>query len=411
MKSKASKDHAPGIPRAEIKPVREISADGPDETWVLGLERHRARRAGEHYDLRLVDPQDGVAHSWVLPKEWPAPGEKRQLIPTFTHSVDYALRTGRWKIDDPLYGAGDVEKLVLEPVEVIKSGPGSIRFNRYGPGQRVEELSIIRGKDGQDLLYNHTLAAKIQVPGRPRYKDTQVDDLDPDDNDEVWQAKIDGAHVVVMLPKAGKNIRVFSPRVSKKSGQQIEHTHRFQGWEKMVTPAGLGGTVLRAELYGVDANGEPLSPQEVAGLLNTSVWGARLRQEEDGIRLKLAPFDVVKWRGRIAEYADYDQKLRWLRQVAEHLPADTLELPDTARDSGDKRKMLRRIKSGRHPQTREGVVIRQARGYSPPIRAKITNEREATIAGRLLGGVIDNLFDFDIRRTADDFDTATIQFQ
>lgn len=374
-------EFAPGIPDRAILPIRDVPKDGPNEVWVLGVEHHKAHRAGSHYDLRLVDPKDGVAHSWALPRaEWPKPGEKVRLARTFTHDVDYALRKGEWIIPSGLYGAGKVKKIMLEPVEVVKADNRIIRFNRYGPGQKVEELSIIQTPRG-DYLYNHTMTKDPGLPkSRGKYKDTTFDKIQVDDEGELIQAKIDGAHALVVLPKSGKPARVFSIRRSKRTGMPIEHTFRFKDWHKAETPGGYGGVVLRAELYAVDKRGRALPPQQIAGLLNTNVWNARIAQEEKGIRLKLAPFDVVKWKGKIVEQLPYREKMKLLKEISDKLP-EWVELPPTAWSKEEKRRLLTKIRKGQLKETKEGVVIRRLDEPAPPVRAKLTEERDAKIVG------------------------------
>lgn len=89
----AKEEFAPGIPKGrEIHPLPKVTK--PEE-WMLAVQRHNADVAGEHLDLRLVDPQ-GRAHSWAIPKaSLPRPGEKAVLaVPQPTHTAEYALTAG-----------------------------------------------------------------------------------------------------------------------------------------------------------------------------------------------------------------------------------------------------------------------------------------------------------------------------
>lgn len=376
----SKRPYAPGIPGRETKPIRPVTSEGPNEVWVLGVEHHQAKRAGTHYDLRLVDPKTGYAHSWAIPEaRLPKPGEKVLAKRTWTHDMEYAMRTGQWELG-PGYGEGKVTKKILEPVEVIKADDRHVRFNRYGPGQRVEEYSIISTPKA-DILYNHTLAGELGLPrNRGKYKDTKPDLLDPTDKDELWMAKIDGAHAVVYLPKSGKQARVFSVRRSKRNESLIEHTPRFQDWNKLKTPPGYGGTVLRAELWGTDRQGKAIPPQTLAGLLNTSVWNARLKQEDQGYRLRLAPFDVVRWKGKDVANKPFEERLKMIDEVSKQLP-NYVEPPPMAKSTTAKKRLLERIRTGKEKATHEGVVIRRLKDNAPPTRAKFRQEEDATVIG------------------------------
>jgi len=57
----------------------------------FSIQFHDAKKAGKHYDLRIIDPKKQVAHSWAIPKSLPKPGEKRLAIRTNTHTKDYSL--------------------------------------------------------------------------------------------------------------------------------------------------------------------------------------------------------------------------------------------------------------------------------------------------------------------------------
>lgn len=380
------REFAPGIPDKEVfKPVREVGKEGPNEVWALSLSRHDARKAGKHYDLRLTDPETGDAHSWALPRaSWPEPGQKVLAVPQPTHTAEYAAREGEWEISEG-YGAGTVKSKMLEPAEVVEASPRKITFNLYGPGQRIGQYSIIRTGNGGDLLVNHSPVGR-QVTGtggyaipssKMKYRETSFDNIDVS-SDDVMQAKIDGANVVVGL-QAGKPARVFSYRESAKQ-PVIEHTHRIPDWNQRQVPPGLGGTVIRAELWG-ERGGRAIPAQELGGLLNTDVWKSRLQQEARGIQLKLSPFDVEKYRGRDASGMTWEEKRNVLQQAADSL--GWLHMPPTAVTPDEKKKLISEIESGWLPETSEGVVLFPKEG--PPIKAKITPEYDGTITGTFEG--------------------------
>lgn len=124
---------APGIPAGrKIDPLPDVK----QKAWMLAIQKHVAKRAGKHYDLRLVDPKSNKAHSFAVPKaRLPRRNDRMLLaIQQPTHTADYALGfTGT--IPDNTYGAGKVTMPFKEGIEVIKGNADKIHFQR-GNGQR-----------------------------------------------------------------------------------------------------------------------------------------------------------------------------------------------------------------------------------------------------------------------------------
>lgn len=122
-------EFAPGIPASrETQPIPEV-AEPTD--WDLVVQQHNARRAGPHWDLRLVDPSTQHAHSFAIPKQrFPADLERMLLaIQTPTHTADYAFNY-QGGIPRGTYGAGSVYKKLQEKVRILTSGPNKVLFER-----------------------------------------------------------------------------------------------------------------------------------------------------------------------------------------------------------------------------------------------------------------------------------------
>jgi hypothetical protein len=147
------KEFAPGIPKSR---QTHSLPTGEEQTWTLSVQDHNARKAGPHWDMRMVDPHTGYAHSWAVPKrKFPEAGGKPILaVQTPTHTSHYALTFGE---NGPQtigkgYGAGKVEIKHKEPIKVLSVDDNRIKFQR-GSG---DSYTLFRTKDNAWLLRNAT---------------------------------------------------------------------------------------------------------------------------------------------------------------------------------------------------------------------------------------------------------------
>lgn len=350
---------APGIPNS--RHVSKIPRVQKPVTWQLSLQRHTAQKAGVHYDLRLVEGQR--AHSWAL-RHWPeTQGDKRLAIQQPTHTADYALN-----FQGPIksgYGAGDVEIVRREPVEILEADDDHLRFNLY-PGPRVQEYLLARTHGSQWLLHNVTRARGQLPDSKPGYRNQAVSELNPN-GPEIWQAKVDGAHTLLDL--TGSRVRVVSYRRGRRN-EVIDHTPKT-GLVGLKTPPELKGSILRAELGFVDKGGRAVPAARVGGLLNSGAWKSRCEQEASGHKPVIYPIDVVRWQGKDVSEAPYRQKAELLARAQKHAPWLT-PVPE-ARDQKAKQRLLDDIVAGRLPETGEGVVTWHP-DQATPTKAKIRPE-------------------------------------
>jgi hypothetical protein len=376
-------EFAPGIPKGrEVKPVPHVHHEQP-VIWGLATQVHHAERAGKHTDLRLIDP-DGHAHSWALPAQegLPKPGQKVMAVRQPTHTAEYAAKKGTFRIEED-YGKGTVVGSGVQPVEVVRSQLGHIRFNVY-TGQGPQEYNLIETPKG-GILHNITSTAESGVRGdkgqsipnaKPDYRELHTDKVRFDDPNEIHQAKLDGAHVTFhLLPD--RHMKVFSYRPAERDTGVIEHTHKLTDYRTLKTPNELAGTVLRGELYGADARGV-LPAEQTGGLLNASVWNSRQKQKALGARLDNVIFDVVRFKGKSVEAKPYGEKLKILEEVADRVPF--LKLPPTAKTPEEKISLFSSIQKGKHPLTSEGVVIWN-KDSDRPTKAKFRPDVDAEVVG------------------------------
>src|SRR5690606_17671589 len=129
---------AKGIPdRAYYgEPDKEVSEK---ELLDFVIQRHLARKAGPHYDLRAGTPEKGL-YSFVTRKGVPAPSERRMLIQQPMHSYDYKDFEGTIESG---YGAGEVSNVKEGPSLITNVKPGQIHFST-ATGKHPERFVLIK---------------------------------------------------------------------------------------------------------------------------------------------------------------------------------------------------------------------------------------------------------------------------
>lgn len=301
----------------------------------------------------------------------PAPGQNAYAFRVETHSKQYSLHGPKGGVIPSGYGAGTVEQVRSEPTEVLEADDRHVRFNLYS-GQTPQQFFMKRMGDKRWLLRNITPTADqkkwqglLGTGERPELKKLRISEWPvsrgqlqtyiDEHPKSVLQPKIDGAQVQVAL-EAGKPPRVFSYREAKNETGLIEHTHKLPEFWKEKTPAELGGTILRAEISGVDRHGKAVPARRIGGLLNSGVWKSRAEQEAKGIKLHLHTFLADRMGGRSAQGKDYGEQISFLKQVARKMPS--LVAMPTARTQKEKEQLAESVLSGKHPLTREGLVGR-----------------------------------------------------
>lgn len=345
-----------GIP--DRRRFRPIPVQNEPSDWEFGLQRHLAQRAGPHFDLRLAPNRH--AHSWAI-RRWPGPGDKALAVQQPTHSRWYM----DWSGDIPAgqYGGGKVELADRSRVKVIEAGPDKIKFVRYR-GKEADEFDLVRTNGRNWLLINSsTTPGKYVFPQyKPSYATTEFNDALAD-REGLMSPKVDGAHGLVVL-QAGKYPRVFSVR-KPVNGGIIEWTHKIPGLTRQRVPAGVN-TVLRAEVFLTDQDGKAAPAERTAGVLNASIERAHELQTNTG-GLKVMPFADVKMDER---GVPYEEQVSHLGRLSNQLPF--LQMPQFARTRDEKLRLMSAIRSGRHPMTREGVVV----WSRSPMKAKLHAEAD-----------------------------------
>lgn len=356
---------APGIPNRKV--YRDI-IETPGE-WAYVTQLHEAHRAGKHYDLRLAPSKH--SHSWAL-RRLPEPGRATLAKQQPTHDVSWHDFQGT--IPRGLYGGGKVTTHAKGKAEVVEAGRDKVVFNIHG-GRNSQEMVLLRTKQDRPLdwllLNRSTTPGKYVIPhDKPAYWSAPFSE-DIAKREGYLQPKVDGAHSIVLL-EGNKRPRVFSYRESKR-GDVLEYTHKIPGLFAQKVPSGTKRTLLRAETYLADSSGKALPSYRTAGILNSNVDRARAAQGKD--RLRVMPFDVVGM-----EKEPYAKRLEKIKTLAGLI--DGFHAPPTAVTPAEKARLLRSIKSRKHPLTQEGVVYWTDKG---PTKAKVVAETDVYIRKILPG--------------------------
>jgi hypothetical protein len=372
---KSAKEEAKGIPSRKIMhpPNKGLSAG---ELIDYVIQQHDAHRAGKHFDLRAGKKGLGL-HSFATRRdvlENLEPGGIAELAPQSTHSYKYKDFEG--EIGPPgVYGAGTVKTHSKGKLLLTKVTPDAIHFTT-ADNKPENRYALIKNNDRWMLIRPHSISATgvkkehyTSIP--PEKIDAAIKNLKDTD---VVQPKLDGALVQLLL-RANKKPEILSHRTSKETGNPIVHTERFFGGRpEMPELNEHKDSVLLGELFGT-RNGKAIPVQELGGILNSTIANSLDRQKKQNVELKTMLFDIAKHKGKTQDQP-YAERKKVLETIFSLLPKDKFQLPEEAKKE-DARQLLRRIQSGRHPLTTEGVVIHHE--DKKPTKLKLTDEHDVYV--------------------------------
>ena len=361
-----------GIPDRSIKTSpRELRAP---EIWQLAVQQHMAERAGKHFDLRLIDPNTRIAHSWAV-RSLPAIGQMVLAVNQPDHTAEYSVWSGRIHSG---YGAGDVQLFSNDRVEVTKSDAKHVLFNVYKSNGDTERYALILTGGDNWLFYNVTPTRKtrpeVQIE-KPKYSTIEPKNIDTGNTKQILAPKVDGALNAFVLRK-NKPIEVYSYRPSKKGPSKlIDHTFRTNLYKSKVPDTMTGSTVLLGELFAKDKqSGIALSSRDTAARLLSNVWRSRDLQKTGPIDNIV--FDVARYKGKDVSGLPYSKKLEILKKITNDIPA--LNMPPLATTAHEKQSLISDIKEGAHPLTREGVVVYDL-DRAVPLKAKFFQDFDVRV--------------------------------
>jgi hypothetical protein len=409
-------DYAKGIPdKRYYRPIEQLQ---PGQMVDYLVQQHNAYRAGPHKDVRFGD-EKGL-YSWATRKPLPTPGQRTALFEQPTHSHKYLGWEG--EIPRGQYGGGTVKVDDQGKVLVTSVKPDMIHFTLAH--KRYPERFVLMKPKGWKQPKSWLLINKTPTAGLPyekiRYQKIPATDvekyIDKMQKGDTFEAKIDGASSLIKLLKDG--VEMVSYRQSKETGRPILYTEKvLDGLPKMEIPNELVGTVLKGELYGVRNPGgsqvshvgqngalgagdlESISdygaggsthervipPQELGGLLNSSLSKALEDKRSRNIKLRNMVYDIqqigkdpVDW-----HKTPRTDRRKLIEQVLGYLPKDVFHISPAAETPEDARKLWMDIQQGSHPLTHEGVVMWPQGGA--PLKAKLTEDTDVHITGTYPG--------------------------
>jgi hypothetical protein len=350
-------DFAPGI--KDKRRFGDLDKIQPKELLDFVIQRHLARRAGPHWDLRAGDPKRGLL-SWVTRKSLPEQGKSVGVFRQPIHDYDYKDFEG---IIPPGYGAGSVSKAKEGKILITKKDKQNVHFTTASttPPKRY---ALIR-PGARD--WKHDLLVRARDPKhtgveKPKFNSVEPKDIDSTikglgENDTV-QSKIDGALALIHLLKGKDGLEVLSHRTSKRTGTPVVQTERFFGERPNVkVPKEYRDSVLLGELYG-SREGKTIPPQELGGILNSSIAKSLLKQKDQNVDLKTMLFDVARKGKNKTDNLPYSDREQMIQELLKYLPKGKFHAPESVKGPTEGMKLINRIRSGKHPATQEGVVIK-----------------------------------------------------
>ncbi len=374
----------------------------------LFVQRHKAQRAGEHFDYRIGTPVTGLLSWSTKPTRLPAPGEKRFVRQQPVHAHRYGMFQGTIGSG---YGKGEVRRERRGKVLVTKATPDKIEYTMATTGipERFVLMRPEKWGEREWLLINVTPKASVPYE-KVRYRKLLPEEVEPYiDQMQAGtsvQAKLDGAASLIKLMRGGAE--VLSYRVSKRTGHPIVHTERmFGGRPKLDIPRKYEGTVLKGELYaqpngngrvptgaddrrtvlpdidrvaGASVEGErPVGPQALGGILNATIEHSLEKQKKRGLGVRSMIYDIQQLGKRKIdpETTTYAERRKLLEEVMPFLPADKFHISEEATNPEDAKALWRDVIEGRHPLTHEGIVIHPPTGR--PFKAKPVEESDVHI--------------------------------
>lgn len=355
---------AKGIPdRGNVGDISNLPLGTP-LTFVEQL--HKARRAGTHVDYRIGTP--GGMFSWALPKGLPTEeGQKNLAITQPLHAWSYNDFEGEIGSG---YGKGTVKQLRKGDVVLLARTPTSLKFTRSDVrGAPIYNMIKTQGGNWITFIQKDDIPPVIQLYSKERFKSVPIEEvagiMDREEG-SIAVPKVDGAGATATIRPKG--VDVYGIRRDK-NGNLIRYTDYIDNLRGTESPKELQGKSFRGEVY-AERGGLILPPQEISGILNSTLSNAIRKKRRDSIRVRLAALSLIDDGGERYNQEEVQDMVKKL-----NLPSIT-SLP-TYQKPAVAMSEIEKMRQGTHPFTREGVVIYTHEGR--PVKSKLLSEADVVI--------------------------------
>ena len=315
----------------------------------------------------LADKYIALGHGGDVPLKGGV--DPKYIVGTSAHMPEAVPLAG--KIGGGLYinkKWKDHRKKKKEGLQKAASGDMIEYFMKH-PKKREEYLAR-KAKKQEKKAFWAGFDKQAYLKKRP-YSEADIKSLSADNSDEVWTAKIDGAHTVVDMKK-GKTPQLFSHRLSKKSGG----TKSYNPLLNHIKNKSQVNATLRVETYAVDKSGKSIEPSAITGILNSKPEKAQQTLKDMKVKTKTALIDIDTYEGKDVSKLPFSEKSKLLKEVAKK--HKDFHLPATATTPKAKKKLLDQILSGDHPQTKEGLIVHKG-DKEKFIKAKVTKDHDVYV--------------------------------
>ena len=126
---------------------------------LLTRQIHDAKRAGKHFDIRIV--KDQIAYSWATRKEMPEPGKSIVIFQQPDHTAHYALSTDIF-IPEGSYGHGSTVLDFVRKANVEEGHPDGVMV-LVSESSSGKERFLIRKLDGNKYGKTSWLLKNLSV--------------------------------------------------------------------------------------------------------------------------------------------------------------------------------------------------------------------------------------------------------
>lgn len=340
----------------------------------VNIQLHHAKKAGKHFDVRLVLGKSNRAISFASRHGLPeVVGQPRLFVRQPDHTAEYSTWEG--EIPEGEYGHGKVELVASIPAIAKVNGPKVDLTVTKGPYKG--RYTLLQQKK-KNWLAIRQKALKPFWEERQKFKDATVEMLAHPEY--VAEHKLDGVHAIATLTPKGMLLAGRSKNVMGELSEKHDHVPWLRDTK---IPSNYHGVVLRGEL--VHPSGE--FKMASSAILSDPHVSVDL-QKKSG-KLLFVPTEVVRGPyGRRTEFWDYLTQRKFLEKFVSDVKNDLIRLPNA--EHTDKKGFFEKIVASGG----EGVVIKHImtkaphklkKHYEYDLKISGFNPGEGKYAGRGVG--------------------------